>query len=143
MIIISGFPITTGFGFSLLYPADVLGLERTSAQGDGAIFVGQRGHGRLLIGVLENRDGHNVASYQDFVRRKSYTKFEVQYAPRRQSWFVLSGESDREVFYEKVMFSCAGRYISSFAFVYPIESKWLFDPIVERMENTFRPARYC
>jgi hypothetical protein len=47
------------------------------------------------------------------------------------------------VFYEKVMFSCGGRIISSFALIYPISSKAMFDPIVEGIEKTFRPGQNC
>ena len=47
------------------------------------------------------------------------------------------GQNDRDVFYEKVMFSCSGRIINSFAMIYPIESKREFDPIVEGIEKVF------
>jgi len=131
------------FGFSLRYPADVFAPERRSDAGDGEVFVATQGHGRLLVGAFENRDGHSVASYRDLIRRQSYADYEVSYAPRGQTWFVLSGESNDKVFYEKVMFSCQGRVINSFALVYPIERKRQFDPIVERIENTFRPGPGC
>ena len=49
----------------------------------------------------------------------------------------------KESLLEKVMFSCQGRIINSFALVYPIESKRQFDPIVEGIENTFRPGQDC
>ena len=39
-----------------------------------------------------------------------------------RAWFVLSRENHQNVFYEKVMFSCGGRVISSFALIYPIAS---------------------
>ena len=131
------------FGFSLRYPADVFAPERRSEAGDGEVFVATQGRGRLLVGAFENRDGHSVASYMDLIRRQSYSDYEVSYAPRGQTWFVLSGENSDKVFYEKVMFSCQGRIINSFALVYPIERKRQFDPIVEAIENTFRPGPGC
>jgi hypothetical protein len=131
------------FGFSFRYPADMLEPERKSERGDGEVFVGAGGEARLLVGAFENSDGHSVASYMTFIRRESYPNFPVQYAPRGQTWFVLSGESSESVFYEKVMFSCGGRIISSFALMYPVTSKRLFDPIVEGIENTFRPGQHC
>ena len=67
----------------------------------------------------------------------------MDYAPRGATWFVLSGENERNVFYEKVIFSCSGRIINSFALIYPTESKRDFDPIVEGIEKTFRPGRDC
>jgi hypothetical protein len=42
--------------------------------------------------------------------------------------------------YEKVMFSCGGRVINSFALVYPIDERQFFDQIVEAIEDSFRPG---
>ena len=60
-----------------------------------------------------------------------------------KTWFVLSGEGDGKVFYEKVVFTCSGRLINSFAMIYPMERRATFDPIVERIENTFRGGTDC
>jgi hypothetical protein len=89
----------------------------------------------------ENNNGYTVADYMDFLRRHSYARFTVTYARRGASWFVISGEDGRDVFYEKVMFSCGGRLINGFSLFYPAASKLRFDPIVERIENTFRPGQ--
>jgi len=131
------------YGFSLLYPADVFQVERSTQAGDGVAFVGMRGHGQLLVGAFENRDGQTVENYQAYIRRKTYAEYAVDYAPRGAGWFVLSGEGNGKVFYEKVLFSCQGRVISSFALLYPIGSKREFDPIVQRMEKSFRSGRDC
>lgn len=101
------------------------------------------GQGRLLVGAFENADRQTVASYMNHIRRESYSGYDIDYAPMGQTWFVLSGENDQNVFYEKVMFSCGGRIISSFALIYPISSKAMFDPIVEGIEKTFRPGQNC
>jgi hypothetical protein len=131
------------FGFSLRYPKDVFATERTSESRDGEVFVGMRGHGRLLVGAFVNEDRHTVDSYRRFIAKQSYSEFDISYAPRGGTWFVLSGEGSGSVFYEKVMFSCAGRVINSFVLMYPVESKREFDPIVESIEKTFRPGRDC
>jgi hypothetical protein len=132
------------FGFTFRYPTSVFEPERRTEAGDGEVFAGVRGlEGRLLVGALENADRHTVASYMNFIRRESYSGYNIDYAPRGQTWFVLSGENDQNVFYEKVMFSCGGRIISSFALLYPIASKAMFDPVVEGVEKTFRPGQNC
>jgi hypothetical protein len=131
------------FGFSFRYPANLFEPERRSEAGDGEVFAGIRGRGRLLVGALRNNDGHSVGSYMNMIRQQSYAGYNVDYAPRGATWFVLSGENDRDVFYEKVIFSCSGRLINSFALIYPIESKREFDPIVEGIEKTFRPGQEC
>jgi hypothetical protein len=129
------------FGFSLRYPADVFASERQSDGGDGEMFTGDGG--RLLVGAFENVDGYSLPSYRDLVRSQSYAGYHVSYTRQGQTWFVLSGENNQNVFYEKVMFSCRGKIINSFALVYPIDRKRLFDPIVERIEDTFRPGSRC
>jgi len=131
------------FGFSFRYPASVFESERRSEGGDGEVFVGVRGDSRLLVGAFENAGEHTVASYMNYITRESYSGYKIDYAPRGQTWFVLSGENDRSVFYEKVMFTCGGRIINSFALIYPIASKAMFDPIVEGIEKTFRPGQIC
>lgn len=131
------------FGFSFRYPTDIFEPERKSELGDGEIFIGAGGEARLLVGAFENSDGHTLASYMSFIRRESYSKYPVSYAPRGQTWFVLSGQSSQNVFYEKVMFSCGGRIINSFALVYPVAAKRVFDPVVEGIENSFRPGQSC
>jgi hypothetical protein len=131
------------FGFSLQYPADVFETERTSEAGDGQVFVGMHGHGRLLVGAFVNDARYSLESYRRFIAKQSYSGFDISYAPRGQTWFVLSGERDGSVFYEKVMFICAGAVINSFVLMYPTDSKSQFDPIVEGIERTFRPGHDC
>src|SRR4051794_3784778 len=111
------------FGFSLRYPADQFEPERSSEAGDGAVFAQVGGRGRLLVGAFENSEAHTLASYMSMIRKESYSGYRVDYAPRGGTWFVLSGEDERDVFYEKVMFSCGRRIINSFALKYPVENK--------------------
>ena len=131
------------YGFRLRYPAGVFASERQSETGDGEAFIGVRGHGRLLVGAFDNADGLSIDAYRNLIRGQSYSQYDVSYAPRGQSWFVLSGENQDSVFYEKVIFSCQGRVINSFALVYPLASKSFFDPIVEGIEKSFRPGQEC
>jgi len=131
------------FGFSLRYPGDVFAPERKSEAGDGEVLVGLGGEGRLLVGAFENSERQTLASYMGSVRQRSYGNFDVTYARRGATWFVLSGQDDRDIFYEKVMFSCQGRIISSFSLIYPIGSKLRFDPIVTGIEKSFRPGEDC
>ena len=135
--------VNARFGFSLRYPANLFEPERRSEAGDGQVFASIRGRGRLLVGALENSDRQTVGSYMNVIRQQSYAEYKVDYAPRGATWFVLSGQNDRDVFYEKVIFSCSGRIINSFALIYPVESKREFDPIVEGIEKTFRPGQDC
>ena len=131
------------YGFSLSYPADIFALERTSDAGDGQVFLSRDGDARLLVGVLPNKDRLSPAGYQDYVARQSYPGFAISYRRVSGNWFVLSGEGNGKTFYEKVIFSCDGRLINSFALIYPTEDKRRFDAIVEGIEATFRPGKNC
>jgi hypothetical protein len=131
------------YGFSLSYPADLFVVERTAEAGDGQVFVAKDADARLLVGALSNDSRTTPASYQDYIARSSYGQYQIGYRKLGRSWFVLSGEGHGKIFYEKVMFTCGGRLINSFAMIYPSDQRHLFDSVVERIEDTFRPARDC
>lgn len=131
------------FGLSLSYPGTVFAPDRTAEAGDGQLMVSKDGSARLLIGGLLNADGRSPAAYQDFIARQSYADYRIDYRRLGSNWFVLSGEGNGKIFYEKVMFSCAGRLINSFALIYAADERQVFDPIVERIENSFRPGQNC
>ena len=131
------------FGFSLLLPSRVFAVEKQSDAGDGLVFVSKDGEARLLVGALQNADAQTPSRYQDYLAKQSYADYNISYRRGGDSWFVLSGEGNGKTFYEKVMFSCSGRLINSFAMLYPTEQRKTFDPIVERIENSFRPGTQC
>ena len=131
------------YGFNLQYPADIFAIERSSEAGDGAVFATADGQAKLLVGALANEPRQSVTTYQDYVQRNSYAGFAIDYRPLGTNWFVLSGDGNGQTVYEKVMFSCDGRLINSFALIYPTADKRRFDAIVEGIQATFRPARNC
>jgi hypothetical protein len=131
------------FGLSLLLPSRVFTFEKQSDSGDGSVFVSKDGEARLLIGALENSAAQTPRSYQEYIARQSYADYTITYRQGGDSWFVLSGEGHGKTFYEKVMFSCSGKLINSFAMIYPTEQRKTFDPIVEKIEDSFRPGPQC
>jgi hypothetical protein len=131
------------YGFSLQYPADVFVLERTAEAGDGQVYVARDADARLLVGALINDSRFSPSGYRDYLAKQSYSQYQIEYQPLGQTWFVLSGQGNGKMFYEKVMFSCGGRLINSFAMVYPTDQRQTFDPIVEDIEKTFRPGQDC
>jgi hypothetical protein len=131
------------YGLSLRYPADVLQPERTSDAGDGQVFVSRDGNARLLVGGLANSDRQSPAAYQQQIARDSYADYQVTYRRVSSNWFALSGEGNGRTFYEKVIFSCNGRLINSFAMIYPTAESGLFDRVVEGIEKSFRAGTAC
>ena len=131
------------YGFSLQYPADVFAIERTTEAGDGEVFAARDGEAKLLVGALVNQSSYTPSTYQAYIAAHSYGQYRIDYKPLGRTWFALSGDGQGKTFYEKVMFSCDGRLINSFAMIYPTEQSSTFDPIVERVEKTFRPGNDC
>jgi hypothetical protein len=131
------------YGFTLEYPANLLATERVAEAGDGQVFASSDDQARLLVGALPNESGYTPVSYQEYIARHSYPDYQIDYRRTGGSWFALSGEGGGRIFYEKVMFTCGGRLINSFAMVYPSAQRHVFDPVVERIENSFRPATDC
>jgi hypothetical protein len=131
------------YGFSLAYPASLFALEKTSENGAGHVFNAPSQDARLLVGVIVNEDGYTPASYFKFIASTSYAGRAVTYRKLGPTWFAISGEKDGKVFYEKVQFSCNSRLISSFAVIYPAANQRVINPVIERMENSFRSARRC
>lgn len=132
-----------GAGYALRYPADVFKPDPSKTSPAGRVFVTGDGSARLLIGSLENVDQHTPASYQKFISSESYDGARIDYAPVGGSWTVVSGTRDDKTFYQKVIFSCAARTISTFALTYPTSEKAFFDPIVEEIEDSFKPVQPC
>ena len=131
------------YGFSLQYPSNVFAVERTAEAGDGQLFVAKNGDARLLVGTLSNEANFTPASYQSYIARNSYADYRIGYHRLGGSWFALSGEGNGKIFYEKAMFSCGGQRINSFAMIYRSDQRHIFDRIVERIEDTFRPGPKC
>jgi hypothetical protein len=131
------------FGFSLEYPAQLFAPEASTEAGDGQSFINQKSGARLLVGVLPNDSNFTPRTYQEYLARSTYKGAQIQYRKRGNSWMVLSGSNSDSIFYEKALFSCGGRSLSSFIVTYPIAERSTYDAVVERAEKTFRGATRC
>jgi hypothetical protein len=125
------------YGFSLSYPAGTF-AEGPSPGADGGVFVSRDGNARLLVGALPNESGIGLRDYRAFVLEQSYPGADIDYAPVRGSWFVLSGTRDGTMFYERVTFTCGGRLINSWAMLYPAAEREVYDRIVEQVARSYR-----
>jgi hypothetical protein len=128
------------FGFTLSYPTARFSPQEPLAE-DGRVWVSHDGNARLLAGALVNADGLNLAEYRDLVLNRSYPGASIDYAPVRDTWFVLSGVRDGVMFYERVTFTCGGRLINSWAMLYPAAERRVYDRIVEQVARSYRAGR--
>jgi hypothetical protein len=132
-------------GFSLSYPAGTFAPQPPAAgDDDGRVFLSRDGNARLLAGALPNADGMRLEDYRKLLMEQSYPGASIDYAPVRDTWFVLSGTREGTIFYERVTFTCGGRLINSWAMLYPAAERQVYDRIVERVARSYRAgARNC
>ena len=124
-------------GFALSYPTGQF-IALPSATEDGRQFVSVDGSARLLVGTLPNFDNKSLRDYRTFVLSESYPGAKVDYAPVRDTWFVVSGTRNGMAFYQRVNFTCGGRSINSWAVVFPESQKAVYEPIIDQMHRDYR-----
>jgi hypothetical protein len=125
------------YGFTLSYPTARFTPQEPLRE-EGRVWVSNDGNAKLLAGALANADGMSLGEYRQFLLKKSYAGAEIDYAPIRDNWFVLSGTRDGTMFYERVTFTCGGRRINSWAMLYPAAERAVYDRIVEKVARTYR-----
>lgn len=128
-------------GFSISYPARTFTPQEPADNADGRVWISHDGNARLLAGALPNVDNFDLRGYRDFLLQQSYPGAVVDYAPIRDTWFVLSGTRDGTTFYERVTFTCGGKIIKSWAMVYPEADKRTYDRIVEGVARSYRSGK--
>jgi hypothetical protein len=121
------------FGTSTLYPRDLL-TERTATE-TGSHFAGAGGY--LEISAA-NR---GIYSVEELRRLMAATPgYEsVTYSPQGRNWLVVSGYRGSDIFYEKYFVNDG--IVEGFALEYPADARRVFDPVVETVEDSFRPGR--
>jgi hypothetical protein len=130
-------------GFRFSYPRALF----SQIEGDGKpafhYFMSPNSEAKFMVGAWNNREGRTPDQFKRWLMTNIGGYDEVTYRPRGRSWFVLSGYRGDEIYYEKVMFSCGGQVVNVMALAYPSGERDLYDPVVERMEDSFKPARSC
>ncbi len=125
------------YGFTISYPTARF-KPQEPLRDEGRVWVSHDGNAKLLAGALENADGMSLTEYRAFLLKQSYAGAEVDYAPLRDTWFVLSGTRDGTIFYERVTFTCGGKLINSWAMLYPAAERQVYDRILEKVARTYR-----
>lgn len=128
-------------GFTISYPAHVFSPRADLESADGTVFESADGAAKLIVAAFENADGATMREYRAHLLRENYAQVKLDYAPVRKRWFVLSGERDGVMFYERISFTCSGRLINSWAMLYPIAERARYDRILEKIARTYQPGR--
>ena len=131
------------FGFSYSVPKSLF----AAVEGDGKpgfhYFTATEVDAKFLVGAWDKQDATTPEHFKRWMIANAGGYEEITYQPRGRSWFVLSGYRGDQIYYEKVMFSCGGRVVNILAIAYPTSERDQFDPLVERMEDTFKPSQDC
>lgn len=130
-------------GFRYSYPANVFSPIESDGKPYFHYFASTSSEAKFLVGAWNNAKGQSPEGLKRWLIENVGGYDETTYRPRGRSWFVLSGYRGDSIYYEKVMFSCGGSLVNVFAITYPVEQRDMYDRIVERMEDTFRPGSRC
>jgi hypothetical protein len=130
-------------GFQFTYPRDL--FQRIEGDGKPSFhyFVSRDAEAKFLVGAWNNQAGQTPNAFKRWLLANIGGYDEMTYVPRGRTWFVISGYRGDDIYYEKVMFSCAGGVVNVFAISYPKDLRRLYDSVVEQMEDGFRPSSRC
>ena len=128
------------YGFMIAYPSSLFAPDPERETEDGRAVISAAGRARLLIGAFDNTEATSLEAYRQFLLQESYAGADIDYAPVRSKWFVLSGTRDGNMFYERVTFTCGGRIINSWAMIYPADERRTYDRVVERVAKSYAPG---
>jgi hypothetical protein len=125
-------------GFSLTYPVDTF-VPLPQSGPDGWQAVSRDGNARLLVGTIPNADGKSLADYRTFLLNTAYPGARIDYAPVRDTWFVVSGvrKDGITAFYQRVNFVCGGRNINSWAVIYPYAEEPVYSKIIDQLHRDY------
>ena len=126
------------FGFTVKYPADIFSFE--AAQSDDSVkrFRSRDGRAVFRIFAARNLNGRTLGQYRTALLQERYAKATLDYAPQRSTWFVLSGFSGDDIFYERVTFACDKRSLHGWMLAFPASERSLYDRITEDMHRNYR-----
>ncbi len=128
-------------GFAIAYPVDVFEQKSAPTTDQGRVLESKDGKAKLLVGAFENADNQSLEAYRQFLLTEQYAGTDIDYAPIKQRWFVLSGtRKDGQIFYQRVSFTCGGKLINSWAMLYPTSERKLYDRVLTAISRTYTPG---
>ena len=128
------------YGFMIAYPGSVFTPSPSTHSDEGQVLVSHDGSARLLIGAFDNETEATLAEYRDQILSDNYNGADLDYAPIKKRWFVVSGTRGDMHFYERVSFTCGGRLINSWALLYPVKERHIYDRVIEAIAPTYTPG---
>lgn len=126
------------FGYSLYYPTVLFEAGEPAENGSGSTFTSRDGRAKIVVFGALNSENFSPVEYRRILLEEFGGYDRMDYSPKGQSWFVLSGFRGDNIYYQKVMFSCAGKVINVFSMTFPTAEKLFYEPLIETMEDNFK-----
>ena len=83
-------------GFLIAYPVDVFQQLRAPDTDEGRVLYSRDGKAQLLVGAFLNDDGDDARGLSRAIcMQENYAGADIDYAPLRGKWFVISGTHRR------------------------------------------------
>ncbi len=127
-------------GFQIAYPGNVFTTAGGKVSEDGQVFVSHDGAAKLIVGAFANESNATMEEYRAQLLSENYAGANIDFAPVRANWFIVSGTRGAMHFYERVSFTCDGRLINSWALLYPASARAFYDRAVEAIARTYSPG---
>ena len=124
------------FGTTIDYP-DSFKPQPPPADDDGREFKSADG-ADFSVFASYNALNFDLAAFQAFTIKNLPSGQVVTYQARSADWFVISGASGSNIFYDKYLLSHGGQMTEGFVMSYPAQMKQTYDPIVTRKAQSFR-----
>lgn len=128
------------YGFMIAYPGSVFTPREVAPGAEGHVLVSHDGGARLLVGAFANDASATLMEYRDQILSENYSGADLDYAPIKKRSFIVSGTRGEMHFYERVSFTCGGQLINSWALLYPVSERHIYDRIVEAIARTYSPG---
>jgi hypothetical protein len=128
------------YGFALSYPSNVFTPQPPPEKRDGQTFLAKDGRAKIVVYATLNDERFSPQDYRKTLLKEFGGYDQMDYSPKGQTWFVLSGFRGENIYYQKVMFSCAGRVINALSITFPRAEKQFYEGLVEVMEDSFKPG---
>jgi hypothetical protein len=115
----------------------VFAVDAGTASDNVRTFRSIDGEALLRIFAAENITGVTPTKYRRSLIEGRYAGVNLDHAPQRRLWFVLSGTRGDTVFYERVDFSCNTKAIHGWQMIYPSSERTLYDLVVDEIQRNY------
>lgn len=128
------------FGYSVLYPANLVSPRPESANGDGRVFKSSDGKTTLTVWGEHNAFDRSLRAQMNTAKSDwAKDRGRITYSKMGRGFYVLSGLTGRQIFYEKTIATSKG--FASMLWQYPKNQKSRFDAAVTRTTRAFGSNR--